>query len=251
MSEQRTGLREQRTVKRRIATAAMAIGVVLFGIAVAPGVASAHTPRVEPNCSGLVVILDNYEAPATNNRVSITIDGAAQSFLFGPDFEQTFSWSSTSNHTWSVFVDANLTNGSPTEYDSTFSGTQVACVATTTTTTATTTTTTAPPTTTTTVAPTTTTTTPGATTTTLAGATTTTTGAPTTTVEQAGPTTTASVGQQGPTSSVNQSSGAATTVGGSLPATGAGDDSASLIVVALTLIGIGGVMLRLTSKSEG
>ena len=51
MSEQRTGRRGQRTVRRKIATAAMAIGVVLFGIAVAPGVASAHHPVVSGQTS--------------------------------------------------------------------------------------------------------------------------------------------------------------------------------------------------------
>jgi LPXTG-motif cell wall-anchored protein len=81
---------------------------------------------------------------------------------------------------------------------------------------------------------------------------TTTTGpAATTTVVPQLVTTTASVGQAGPTSTVEQSSGAATTtdpVGGQLPATGAGRDSATIVVIALTLIGIGAVMLRLASK---
>jgi LPXTG-motif cell wall-anchored protein len=58
-----------------------------------------------------------------------------------------------------------------------------------------------------------------------------------------------SVAQEGPTSSVDQSGGAATTTdpaGGTLPATGG--SSTNLTVIALTLIGIGAVMLRLTSK---
>jgi LPXTG-motif cell wall-anchored protein len=81
--------------------------------------------------------------------------------------------------------------------------------------------------------------------------TTTTEAASTTTVVPQLVTTTTLVGQAGPTSTVEQSSGAATTtdpVGGQLPATGAGRDSASIVVIALTLIGIGAVMLRLASK---
>jgi LPXTG-motif cell wall-anchored protein len=112
---------------------------------------------------------------------------------------------------------------------------------------------------------TTTTTVPGATTTTTEpGATTTTTepGATTTTTEpgvttattEPGATTTA-VGQAGPTSSVAQSSGAAGSitdpVGPTLPATGAGDLSRNLTLVALMLIGVGAVMLRLRSKPTG
>jgi LPXTG-motif cell wall-anchored protein len=67
-------------------------------------------------------------------------------------------------------------------------------------------------------------------------------------------TTTTVVGQGGPTSTVDQSSGAATTtttdpIGGTLPATGNGDRTVNLTVIALTLIGIGAVMLRLSSKS--
>ena len=75
----------------------------------------------------------------------------------------------------------------------------------------------------------------------------------TTTVEQLMPTTTTTtlVGQEGPTSTVDQSSGAATTtdpIGRTLPATGNGGRTANLTVIALTLIGIGAVMLRLASK---
>jgi LPXTG-motif cell wall-anchored protein len=97
---------------------------------------------------------------------------------------------------------------------------------------------------------TTTTTQPAVTTTTIGSESSTTIAEPTTTVEQAGPTTTA-VGQSGPTSSVDQSSGAAATtspIAGALPATGAGDGSLNLIVIALTLMGIGAVMLRLATR---
>ena len=75
----------------------------------------------------------------------------------------------------------------------------------------------------------------------------------TTTVDQLTPTTTTpSVGQEGPTSTVDQSSGAATTtdpIGGTLPATGNSGRTVNLTVIALTLIGIGAVMLRLAAKS--
>ena len=75
---------------------------------------------------------------------------------------------------------------------------------------------------------------------------------PTTTTTTRDATTTV-VGQEGPTSTVDQSSGAATTttnpIGGTLPATGNGGRTVNLTVIALTLIGIGAVMLRLSSKS--
>ena len=61
--------------------------------------------------------------------------------------------------------------------------------------------------------------------------------------------TTTSVDQAGPTSTVGQSAAATTTtVGGNrqLPATGSG--SLNLTIVALTLVGIGAVMLRLSSR---
>ena len=71
--------------------------------------------------------------------------------------------------------------------------------------------------------------------------------------QQLSPTTTTTtlVGQEGPTSTVDQSSGAATTtdpIGRTLPATGNGGRTANLTVIALTLVGIGAVMLRLASK---
>jgi LPXTG-motif cell wall-anchored protein len=108
-----------------------------------------------------------------------------------------------------------------------------------------------------------TTTVPGATATTQPGATATTTvpgstattqpGATATT--QPGATTTAAVGQAGPTSSVAQSSGAAGSItypaGSTLPATGAGDLSRNLTLIALMLIGVGAVMVRLRSKPTG
>jgi LPXTG-motif cell wall-anchored protein len=105
-------------------------------------------------------------------------------------------------------------------------------------------TTTVPGSTTTTTVPDTTTTEPGVSTTTTTTTTTTEPGATTTAVDQAGP-----------TSSVAQSSGDAgsTTdpVGSTLPATGPGDLSRNLTLIALLLIGVGAVMLRLRSRPAG
>jgi LPXTG-motif cell wall-anchored protein len=229
----------------------MAIGVVLFGIAIAPGVASAHHPLVSGTTQCRVDSWSvTWTARADETRGltwRITSPSGYAPSGFQADsaaFTRTATYPGTQTSATET-VGAQWSNGSTGSSSGTVQRPPL-CPTTTTTTT----TTTAPPTTTTTTTAPTTTTTPGETTTTLAGETSTTIAGPTTTVEQAGPTT-SSVGQQGPTSSVDQSSGAATTVGGSLPATGTGDDTAALVVLALTLIGIGAVMLRLTSKPTG
>jgi LPXTG-motif cell wall-anchored protein len=116
------------------------------------GTAEAHVPTVNDTCVDLDVDLSNYEtAPgaALNNRVTVTIDGAAQVFDFDSDFTQSFAWSQTANHTWTVVVDANRVVGNASEFDTSFQGTQTACQTTTTpattTPSTTTTTTTVPP----------------------------------------------------------------------------------------------------------
>ena len=151
-------MREQRTVRRMIASSVMAAGVVLLGIGIAPGVASAHTPNVSDNCGGLAVSFTSYEGTSTNNQLTVTIDGNSQVFFFASGYSNTFPWSSAVNHSWSVAVDANRNSGDTTRYDWSASGTQVACnpttststststtTSTTSTTTSTTTTTTQPP----------------------------------------------------------------------------------------------------------
>lgn len=248
MRNQRTERRAQRTVRQRVATAAIAIGVVLFGIAVAPGVASAHHPVVtgQTDCR-----IDSWSVTWTA-RADVDRDLTWQITSpagYAPAGSQADELAFTRTATYpgsqasaTETVVASWSNGNTGSNSGTVQRPPLCPVDTTTTTSTTTTTTTTQP-------EVTTTTTAGETTTTVAGSTTTTQPATTTTVEQAGPTTT-SVGQSGPTSSVDQSSGAATTtpVAGALPATGAGDGSTSLVVIALTLIGAGAVMLRLVSK---
>jgi LPXTG-motif cell wall-anchored protein len=229
-------MREQRA-RRTFASVALGIGVVLLGIGAAPGIASAHNASHNVGCGGISWSAQNYDGGQTNSIV-VRVDGAAvySDASFGTTDTGSRTWTQTVDHTWSIVVDAP---GS--QYDYSRSGTQVACqpppttAATTTTTTTTTTqpevTTTQPEVTTT--QPEVTTTLPGDTTTTVAASTSTTV-----------------VSQAGPTTSVGQSSGVATTtvpVERTLPATGS-DSSTSLVVIALTTIGIGAVMLRFASK---
>jgi LPXTG-motif cell wall-anchored protein len=103
-------------------TAAALAGLVGFG-----GVAAAHTPSVEAGCAALEVSLAQYDGPADNNVVTVTIDGASTSTSFASGFERTFSWSGTATHTWSVVLDANRIAGEATSYDWSRSGTQDAC----------------------------------------------------------------------------------------------------------------------------
>jgi hypothetical protein len=227
---------EQRTVQRTVAKSAIAIGVLLLGIGLAPGVASAHHPLVSgtTQCRTSDTWSVTWTARADEGRDltwQITSPGG-----YAPSGSQAdeLPFTRTASYTGATAtetVNASWSNGATGSATANVPRPDLCVVEPTTTTT-----TTAPPVVTTTTQPVvvTTTTAPG----------------PTTTVEQAGPTTTV-VGQAGPTSTVNQSSGAVTTtvpVGGSLPATGAGGDSASLTVVALMLIGIGAVVLRLASK---
>jgi LPXTG-motif cell wall-anchored protein len=161
--------------------AVVSLGLAGLGVATTAGTSAAHTGNVTPSCTGLRLNLNSYEGPATNNTVTVTIDGTARVISFGSGLDQTFKWSDAENHTWAVVIDANLEKKfDTTKWDWSDGGTELACVTTTTTTTAppTTTTTTAPPTTTT--APPTTTTAPPTTTTTAPPTTTTTTVTPTT-----------------------------------------------------------------------
>jgi LPXTG-motif cell wall-anchored protein len=241
-----TQQRQKRTVKSRIATAVIAIGIVVFGIAIAPGVASAHHPIVSgvTQCRTGDTWSVTWTARADVDRVgltwSITSPGGyspAGSQADELPFTRTVSYPATQDSA-TENVSAAWSNNATGSGSATVDRPPLCDVPTTTSTT-----TTQPE-------VTTTTTQPAVTTTTIGSESSTTTPAPTTTVEQAGPTTTA-VGQSGPTSSVDQSSGAAATtspIAGALPATGAGDGSLNLIVIALTLMGIGAVMLRVTTR---
>ena len=218
--------------RRRSAATAIAIGVVLFGVAVAPGVASAHHPILSGTTSCRTdawTVTWTATADADRNLTwSITSPGGYSPSGFQDDqtaFTRTDTYPGTQASAVET-VTAEWSNSNTASATATVDRPPLCEVATTTTTTLpeTTTTTTNAPETTTTVADedSTTATTPLATTTT--------------------------VSQAGPTSSVGQSAGASTTVGGGgqLPATGG--ESLNLTILALTLFGMGAVMLRLTSK---
>lgn len=89
--------------------------------------ALAHVPAETPACDGLTVTYTSYEGTATNNRVVVTVDGAAATINFGSGYTHRFPWSTTSPHTWAVALDANLHSGNPTQFDHHNSGTQQPC----------------------------------------------------------------------------------------------------------------------------
>ena len=112
-------------IMNKTVTILTAIAAVLL-ITATP--ASAHVPQVTPSCTGLAVNLTQYESSSPNNRVTITIDNTVTVVDFGGSYSNTYPWSDTAGHVWSVVIDANRTNGgNPTGYDKTFSGTQQAC----------------------------------------------------------------------------------------------------------------------------
>lgn len=109
-------------MKRSLIPAAILAGLTLAGNA------AAHTPEVVPSCTGITITLTNYEGTATNNSVTISLDGAPPGqALFGSSYTHTFQWSPAQNHTYSVVIDANLHTGNPTQYDKTFQGAKSAC----------------------------------------------------------------------------------------------------------------------------
>lgn len=236
----------QPTLRRRIVATAMAIGVVGFGVAVAPGVASAHHPILSGTTSCRTdawTVTWTATADADRNlNWSITSPSGYSPSGFQDD-QTAFTRTATYPGTQASAVEsvsAQWSNNNTAAASATVNRPPLCEAATTTTTTPTTTTptTTLPETTTTTA-----TTIAPETATSVAEDETTTT---TTTTPLA---TTTSVSQAGPTSTVGQSAAASTTTvagNGQLPATGSG--SLSLTAIALTLIGIGAVMLRLSSK---
>ena len=132
-----------------------------FAVLAVPGIAHAHIPSVSDSCTGLNVQMSAYEGGSNNNRVTVTIDGGVQVFDFGGSFTRSFTWTPTASHVWTVAIDANRIVGNPTEFDTSFNGSEAPCQSTTTSTTTTSTSapsTSSPPDTTTTTTPATTTT---------------------------------------------------------------------------------------------
>jgi LPXTG-motif cell wall-anchored protein len=240
----------RRNGRRRVRIAAVALALTGVGIGATAGVAGAHTPVITHFCdTGLSVTLTFYDPPASNNLLTVTIDGVTTTFPFAAGFSQTFPWDPLADHTYTVVIDANRSPGNPlpTKFDRTFSGSQERCPD------LSSTTTTAPPaeSTTTTSAITTTTAPPAdSTTTTIEAATTTTAAATTTTIVGSGgppaPTTTA-VAVGPPT--VGGSGGLQAPTGSRLPATG--NDTGMQLTVALALLIGGLVLFILTRKRVG
>jgi LPXTG-motif cell wall-anchored protein len=206
-------------MKRSLTTIAAIVGVGVFAFATP---ALAHTPSVVPSCSGLGISLVSYESPGTNNRVTTTIDNVATVVDFGGSYSNTFNWSQTVSHTWSVVVDANRSTGDATAYDESFSGTWQACQT--------------APTTTTTVAPTPTTVEP-----------TTTTVAPTTTTV-APTTTTTVVASEAPASPSTTIVARVAPAADALPATGYASGTIAIIGLAMFVLGVSLLGLRRRSR---
>ena len=230
---------DQSTLRRRIVATAMATGAVLFGVAVAPGVASAHHPILNGTTSCRTdawTVTWTATADADRNLTwSITSPAGYSPGGFQDDqtaLTRTATYPATQASAAET-VTAEWSNSNTASATATVDRPPLCEVATTTTTT-----------------PTTTTTSPETTTTvtTVASATTTSIADEDSTATTTPLATTTSVDQAGPTSTVGQSAATTTTVGGNrqLPATGSG--SLNLTIVALILVGIGAVLLRLSSK---
>jgi LPXTG-motif cell wall-anchored protein len=113
--------------------ALISLGLAGVGIAATSGTSAAHAPTIAPSCSGLNITLTDYEGPASNNTLTVTIDGTPTTVHFAEALTKSFSWSDTKNHSWTVAIDANIeTPDNKTTYDHVESGTQTACVTTTT-----------------------------------------------------------------------------------------------------------------------
>ena len=115
----------------------VAAGVLgVAALAVGARFVDAHTPMADADCHGLKVSLTRYEGPATNNTVTVTIDGDESTWSFGTSWSDEFSWSPDDAHDWSVLVDANRETGDPDRYDWSATGEQPACTPTSSSTTA-------------------------------------------------------------------------------------------------------------------
>jgi hypothetical protein len=110
-----------------LTTAALATGLALIAVA-AP--ASAHNNTVNPTCSNLSVDITNYATKSTNdksNTLKVVIDGTTEvNTTFGASYSQTFTYSSTAVHSWSVTVVAYDNS----QYNVNESGTTTPCTTT-------------------------------------------------------------------------------------------------------------------------
>jgi hypothetical protein len=83
---------------------ALVVSVGLSVVVVAP--ASAHTPSLSADCSGVHLSGTNYD-PEMTNRWSVTINGVTHDGTFGSSFQQTFPVPQDgTTTTWSGYVEA-------------------------------------------------------------------------------------------------------------------------------------------------
>ena len=61
----------------------VSLGLTGLAIAATAGTSAAHNPDATASCTGLSLSLTQYEGPATNNTVTVTIDGATTTVPFG------------------------------------------------------------------------------------------------------------------------------------------------------------------------
>jgi LPXTG-motif cell wall-anchored protein len=87
---------------------------------------------VVASCTELSLNFTHYEGPASNNTVTVTVDGTPTVIQFAEELSRSFPWSDAADHTWTVAIDANHETGDATAYDSSTSGSEHACVPTTT-----------------------------------------------------------------------------------------------------------------------
>jgi LPXTG-motif cell wall-anchored protein len=110
---------------RRLGVTTIGFGaIVIGGLA---GSAAAHNPQIVASCNGLSVQFRGYQGRATNNQVTITIDGVTSQYSFGVQSTRTFPWNPVGDHDYSIVLDANRQLGDAVAFDRSFAGTQHAC----------------------------------------------------------------------------------------------------------------------------
>lgn len=116
-------------MKRLFIALALVAGVTWLGGGTP---ASAHTPEVSADCSGITYNLKSYEAPkqgdSFNNFLSIYVDGEMKTEIpFSKSLSGFYPMDGVTDYDWKVVIDANVTKGNPTKWDRTFEGSVDGC----------------------------------------------------------------------------------------------------------------------------
>lgn len=97
------------------------VGITAGSLAVGTGIASAHSYEKTATCTSFTFhALDNYEGNATNNSVTLTLDGAPQTFFFDQHgITKVLPFTpGPASHTWRIDINANINTGNDkTGYD--------------------------------------------------------------------------------------------------------------------------------------